>query len=123
MLARKILGGSGLLVAASIALSSFGALPAKADDMDEWKRKVATMVAKNQGYPRSAQVRKLEGSAKVKLVIEATGDISSFELVESTTHDILDKEVDKLVEKINPLPATPDSSQMTLVLPLTWRLN
>lgn len=123
MLARKILGGSGLLVAASIALSSFGALPAKADDMDEWKRKVATMVAKNQGYPRSAQVRKLEGSAKVKLVIEATGDISSFELVESTTHDILDKEVDKLVEKINPLPATPDSNQMTLVLPLTWRLN
>lgn len=97
--------------------------PVQADEMGEWKTKVAKLIAKNQGYPRSAQIRKLQGSAQVKLIIDGSGTISDYELLKSTEHAILDKEVDKLMGRLNPLPAPPMPDGITLVLPLTWRLQ
>ncbi|MFZ5609813.1 MAG: energy transducer TonB [Pseudomonadota bacterium] len=111
------------LVATALALSSVSAKPAAADDMDDWKRKVAQLVGKNQGYPRSAQVRRIEGSAQVKVVVDGSGTIASYELVQSTEHAVLDQEVEKLMTKINPLPAPPTPEGITLVLPLTWKLE
>jgi len=93
------------------------------DDMASWKRQVAKLIAKKQKYPRSAQIRRLEGNAQVKIVIEPDGAIASYELVKSTQHVILDKEVDKLIERLNPLPAPPQPDPLTLTLPLTWRLE
>ena len=103
----------------------FQASPAIADsdDMTSWKQQVAKLIAKKQKYPRSAQIRRLEGNAQVKIVIEADGAITSYELLKSTQHVILDKEVDKLIKRLDPLPAPPQPDPLTLTLPLTWRLE
>ena len=105
------------------AMNSLSITSVQADEMSEWKSKVAKLVAKKQGYPRSAQIRKLQGSAQVKVIIDGSGTISNYELIKSTEHAILDKEVDKLMGKLNPLPAPPGPEGITLVLPLTWRLQ
>lgn len=112
-----------LAAAFAMGLAQLAPLSAAAADMNSWKQQVAKKIATNQSYPRSAQIRKIEGTAKVKLVIAASGDVSAFNVEESSGSDILDAEVEKLVGKINPLPATPDGNEMTLVVPLSWRLN
>lgn len=118
--------GNTLKVAALVAAMGMGAMaamPAQAADMKSWQQQVAKRIAENQSYPRSAQIRKIEGTAKVKMVIASSGTVSSFNVEESSGSDILDAEVEKLMTKINPLPATPDGNEMTLVVPLSWRLN
>ncbi len=105
---------------------AFGAVtaPAQADDMKSWQIKVVKAVAKNQRYPRSAIAREIEGKAKVRLIVAADGTITSHEIVEETGEKILDREIPKLVEKLNPLPALPDGkSELSFVLPLNWTLN
>lgn len=113
---------ASIAAAMVLASQSAGALAAS-DDMTSWKHQVAKLIAKKQKYPRSAQIRRLEGNAQVKMVIEPDGAIASYELVKSTQHDILDKEVEKLIDRLNPLPAPPQPDPLTLTLPLTWRLE
>ena len=97
---------------------------ASASDMNSWKRAVAKKVAKKQKYPRAALAREIEGKAKVRLIVAADGSISSHEVVEETGEAILDKEIVKLVERLNPLPALPeDRTELSFVLPLSWTLN
>ena len=114
-------------VASLIALTFvFGAVsaPAHADDMKDWQIEVIKAVAKNQRYPRSAIAREIEGKAKVRLVVAADGTITSHEIVEGTGEDVLDREIPKLMEKLNPLPALPGGqSELSFLLPLTWSLN
>lgn len=110
-------------LAATVGLALVAAMPAQAQDMNVWKKQVAQRIADNQSYPRSAQIRKIEGTAKVKMVIASSGTVSSYNVEESSGSDILDAEVEKLMSKINPLPATPDGNEMTLIIPLSWRLN
>lgn len=114
---------SMVVAAAGIAMVAMSVAPAAAADMAGWQREVVTKIANNQNYPRSAQIRKIEGVAKVELSIAASGEISKFNIIETSGFDILDAEVEKLVKKISPLPATPDGKEMTLVVPLSWRLN
>ena len=97
---------------------------ASASDMNSWKRAVAKKVAKKQRYPRAALAREIEGKAKVRLVIAADGSIASHEVVEETGQAVLDKEIGKLVKRLNPLPALPeDRTELSFVLPLSWTLN
>lgn len=97
---------------------------ASASDMNSWKRAVAKKVAKKQKYPRAALAREIEGKAKVRLIVAADGSISSHEVVEETGEAVLDKEIGKLVKRLNPLPALPeDRTELSFVLPLSWSLN
>ena len=114
------------LVAALVAgaLFSLIATPAFADDMDGWKKAVVAKLVKNQKYPRSAQVRGIEGKAKVRLVVSADGSITAHEILESTGEDVLDNEIPKLVAKLNPLPALPaGQGDLSFILPLEWSLR
>lgn len=113
--------------AVAIALTfAFGAtsMSASAEDMTSWKKAVAKKVAKKQKYPRAALAREIEGKAKVRLIVAADGSISSHEIVQETGQAILDKEIVKLVGRLNPLPALPeDRTELSFVLPLSWTLN
>lgn len=118
----------GTLLMAAVTLGLvFGAGAPEAnaaDDMKSWQISLVKAVAKNQRYPRSAIAREIEGRAKVRLVVSADGTITSHEIVQDTGESILDAEIPKLVEKLNPLPALPDGKDsLTFVLPLNWTLN
>ncbi|MBW7836244.1 MAG: energy transducer TonB [Sphingomonadales bacterium] len=97
-----------------------------AADMASWQRSVVGVIAKKQVYPRAAMSQEIEGRAKVKMTIDRAGKITNYEMVESTGSDLLDAEVVKLMERINPLPAPPadaSDSNLTFVLPLAWVLE
>ncbi|WP_262692908.1 energy transducer TonB [Kordiimonas aestuarii] len=97
---------------------------AVADAMQDWQREVVQKVAAKQGYPRMAVARQLEGSAKVRLTVAADGTISTFEIVEATGEDVLDKAIPKLMDRLNPLPPLPSGqNELSFVLPLTWSLD
>lgn len=113
-----------VLSAAALAIGLIG-LPASAnDDLSDWKTAVVKAVSKKQRYPRSALAREIEGKAKVRLVVQADGTIADHEIVEATGESILDKEIPRLVKRLNPLPSLPAGrEELSFVLPLDWSLN
>lgn len=114
------------LMVTLFALVAFGlmASPAQAFDMNGWKKAVIKKVAKSQKYPRSALAREIEGKAKIRLTVDATGAITNHEVVQETGEAVLDNEIPKLVDRLNPLPSLPDGkTELSFVLPLNWSLN
>ena len=102
--------------------SATGASAAK--DMGEWRREVVAQIAKKQSYPRSAIAAEIEGKAKVRLTVASDGAITASEIVEPTGQGVLDAEIPKLIDRLNPLPALPDGQAgFTFLLPLNWSLN
>jgi len=114
------------LMVTLFALVAFGlmASPAQAFDMNGWKKAVIKKVAKSQKYPRSALAREIEGKAKIRLTVDAAGTITNHEVVQETGEAVLDNEIPKLVDRLNPLPSLPDGkTELSFVLPLNWSLN
>jgi len=113
-------------VVAGSLLFGFATEPVSADEIAGWQKKVVKLVSEKQVYPRAAMSKELEGRARVKVSIDRTGAITSYELVQSTGHELLDAEVIKLMDRINPLPAPPASlsdDSLTFILPLSWVLQ
>lgn len=114
------------MFAAFAALTVMGliSVPAQAMDMNGWKKAVIKKVASSQRYPRAAMAREIEGKAKIRLTVDATGAITNHEIVQGTGEDVLDSELPKLVDRLNPLPSLPDGkTELSFVLPVSWTLN
>jgi len=112
-----------LTLAVSFFMFSATITGANASEIKSWQKKIVKLVAKKQVYPRAAMRKELEGRAKVSVMIDRSGAIQNFDLVQSTGHAVLDKEVPKLMGRISPLPTPPASlsdAQLTFVLPLSW---
>ncbi|MFQ5346217.1 MAG: energy transducer TonB [Rhodothalassiaceae bacterium] len=112
-----------MIVVITSAMASSGAL---AGGLRSWQHLIAKAVASKQVYPRSALRREIEGSAKVRVTVDRSGKIANFEIIQATGHNELDREVPKLMRRIDPLPKPPSEvsdEQLTFVLPLTWVLQ
>ena len=121
-IAQRVLALTVVVAALSFAVPSLEA--AAGGDMNSWKRAVAKKVSKKQVYPRSAISKEIEGRAKVRLTVDATGAITAHEIVLETGEAVLDREIPKLVKRLNPLPALPEGREtLSFVLPLNWTLN
>ncbi len=96
--------------------------PAHAADPG-WQRKVAQLVGAKYTYPRSAQVRGEQGSAKVKVVISGGGKIVSVDLVQSTGSAILDREAVRIPMKVGTFPPPPSGNNTDVTLPIKWQIN
>ena len=114
--ARKM---TGALIAAAIVAGA--SAPAMAQDAG-WQRQVAKLISENFSYPRSAQVRGEEGTAKVKVSMDTSGRITAVQLVEPTGSDILNREAEKIMNKIGSFPPPP-AGVNSLVIPITWKLS
>ena len=120
---RKTIAAITVAVMASVSMASS---PVFADDIKDWRRKVVKKIAKKHIYPRSAISREIEGKARVKVTLGRDGVITNFEIVQSSGQAILDKAIPKMMKKLTPLPAPPDSlpdANLTFVIPITWRLQ
>ncbi|VAV88152.1 hypothetical protein MNBD_ALPHA02-1673 [hydrothermal vent metagenome] len=123
----KLLGKLTVYVTAMVVLS-FGLVGVTgtahaASDIRKWQTKIVKLVAKKQVYPRSAMRKELEGRAKVRVSIDRTGAIVAHEIITPTGLAVFDKEIPKLIKRINPLPKPPASltdNQLSFVLPLSW---
>jgi protein TonB len=116
-----------LAMAAAVSLVFVAqATPVLADDIQDWQREIVKQIIKTHIYPRSAIAREIEGSAKVQVTIDRTGKILGYEITEPSGQDQLDKVIPKMMEKLDPLPAPPDSlpdGNLSFVIPIAWRLQ
>ncbi len=95
-----------------------------AADMKSWQKSLVKKIRKKQVYPRSAFAKEIEGKAKVRSIIAADGQITGHEIVQATGEAVLDREIPKLVKRLNPLKALPDGrTELRIVIPLNWQLD
>jgi protein TonB len=105
----------GALCAATLSAPAFaGVTP-------EWTAKVRQMLVAKQDYPRAAQVRGDEGTARLKLEVGADGAINSVALMQPSGSPALDKEALAVPRKIGSFPPPPGGAT-TLIVPLTWKM-
>lgn len=87
----------------------------------DWQRQVARLLASKQTYPRAAQMRGDEGTAKIKVYVGADGSVQKTEMVAPSGSSVLDREALGLPAKAGKFPAPPGGAT-SVVLPLTWKL-
>ncbi len=112
----KFIGKFALCLTA-LAMSGTAAFGQAAD----WQRQVSRIIASKQTYPRSAQMRGEEGTAKVKIFVGAGGAIERTELIAPSGSTTLDKEALTMPSRAGSLPPPPGGAT-AVVLPLTWKL-
>lgn len=81
---------------------------------------------KNKEYPRRAQLRRMEGVAHLRFVIDENGRVMSHRIERSSGHDALDDAVERMIGKASPLPPIPPSlgkSRLDVVVPVQFFLK
>ncbi len=109
--------GKFVLGVTALAMTTTAAFAQAAD----WQRQVARIIASKQTYPRSAQMRGEEGTARVKVYVGAGGAIERAELVAPSGSATLDKEALSMPTRAGSVPPPPGGAT-ALILPLTWKL-
>ena len=87
-----------------------------------WTKRVVSLVAEAQNYPKVALARKEQGTAKVRVKLDDTGGVTLVEIAQSSGSAALDAEAQAMIKKIGSFPAPP-AGATTLVIPITWVLN
>ena len=126
VLAGGIAKRAKLILATLCAGAVLVSVPAYANDIKDWQKDIVRKIVKSHLYPRSAISREIEGRAKVSVTIDRTGKITGYEVVEPTGESQLDDIIPKMMEKMDPLPAPPDSlsdNNLTFTIPIAWRLQ
>lgn len=81
---------------------------------------------KNKEYPRRAQLRRMEGVAHLRFVIDENGRVISHRIERSSGHETLDNAVERMIAKASPLPPIPPAlgkSRLDLVVPVQFFLK
>lgn len=81
---------------------------------------------RHKEYPRRAQRRRQEGTALLYFVMSQDGRVLDFRIEESSGHEALDREVQAMIRRAQPLPAIPASmrqSRLELVVPIVFSLR
>ena len=106
----------------SLALTalSMTLTPAFAQSPD-WQRQVSRIIASKQTYPRTAQMRGEEGTAKVKVYVGSGGSSERTDLVAPSGSSTLDKEALAMPTRAGSVPPPPGGAT-TIIVPVTWKL-
>lgn len=102
---------------AALALTATSAFAQSAD----WQKQVARIIASKQTYPRTAQMRGEEGTARVKVYVGAGGQIERAELVAPSGSSTLDKEAVAMPTRAGSVPPPPGGAT-AIIVPVTWKL-
>lgn len=81
---------------------------------------------RNKVYPRTAQQRRQQGSAMLRIAIDRGGQVLSFKIEQSSGYELLDREVVAMVQRASPLPPIPaglDIDRLEVVVPVEFLLR
>ncbi len=82
--------------------------------------------ARHKQYPRIAQMRGWQGITRIELRIDASGNVTSSSIAESSGFEVLDKQALEMVRKASPLPLPPEALRgrdFTIVVPVSFKLE
>jgi len=117
---------SALVMILGFVIGGMANTSAHAADKSSWLKAVAKTIAKKQIYPRSALAREIEGTAKVRITVSRDGRITTYDVIQPTGEAVLDRALERLMTRIDPLPAPPAGiaeKELTLVVPIVWSLH
>ncbi|OIR04563.1 gram-negative bacterial tonB protein [mine drainage metagenome] len=83
-------------------------------------------IGKYKQYPRIAQMRGWQGEAIVELLLDGNGKLKSKKIIQSSGHEVLDKQALEMVEKAVPYPAPPEAlrgNSFTITVPIPFKLE
>jgi len=81
---------------------------------------------RHKKYPRKAERRRQEGTAKLFFIMSRDGTVLDFRIEESSGHRLLDREVEAMIRRAQPLPVMPgfiDGQKLELVVPVVFSLR
>ncbi len=96
------------------------ASPAHAQSAD-WVQQVARTTASKQAYPKTAQARREQGSAKVKIFLVASGAAERAELIAPTGPTALGREALARSSRTGTIPPQPGGAT-SVTVPITCKL-
>lgn len=65
------------------------------------------ILKRNLRYPRTAEMRGIEGQGRIRLFIRPDGSLRAVEIISSTGSHLLDKEMEEVAERSAPFPPPP----------------
>jgi len=81
---------------------------------------------RHKEYPRRAQRRRQEGTALLYFVMDRDGHVLDYRIEESSGFGLLDREVERMIERAQPLPRMPEEMQqarLELMVPVQFFLR
>lgn len=108
--------------AASTAATGGGDPGARADYMT----RLQAWLGQHKEYPRRAQMRRQQGTGLLYFAIDRQGRVLEYRLEESSGHALLDREIEAMIQRADPLPAMPDDvpgERLELVVPVEFSLR
>lgn len=88
--------------------------------------KLRAWLEMHKEYPYRAKRRRQQGTAVLHFTVDREGRVSSYRIVESSGHRMLDDEVEALIERAQPLPELPPEvmhASLELVVPIQFSLR
>ncbi|MGM0560237.1 MAG: TonB family protein [Pseudomonadota bacterium] len=96
-----------------------------ADALQRYLGELGLWLERHKDYPRAARQRRQEGTAVLRFVIDRTGQVLEYSIEKSAGHSLLDREVEAMIERAQPLPEPPDEisqARLEFRVPLTFKL-
>lgn len=92
----------------------------------DYMSRVAALLERHKRYPRRARARRQEGVGQLFFVVQASGAVGAVRLKQSTGHDLLDREILEILQRIGSLPPIPDDlgvAQLEFVVPINFDIR
>jgi len=87
---------------------------------------LSAWLERHKQYPSRAQRRGQEGTVYLRFVVDREGKVLSYRIERTSGHDLLDREVEKMIRRAAPLPAMPNQlaqSRLELVVPVSFYMR
>ena len=84
-----------------------GPSPAQQAAKASWQGELLAHLAKHKKYPAAARMRNKEGLNRLRFVVDAKGNVLSFELVDRSGNSDLDRATLQMIREAQPLPKPP----------------
>lgn len=104
--------------------------PVSQSDIDDARSRYGNAlwgaISKHKKYPKVAAMRGWQGEAVVELELDGNGKLKSKKIIQSSGHEVLDKQALEMVEKALPLPVPPDAlrgTNFTITVPVPFKLE
>ena len=91
-----------------------------------WQTELVRRLEQYKRYPGDAQSRGVEGVVMLNFSVDRNGRVLAHEIVRSSGHPELDKEVVSMIERAQPLPPFPPSmpeDKLNLTVPIRFSLR
>ncbi|WP_259464274.1 energy transducer TonB family protein, partial [Pseudomonas prosekii] len=104
-----------------------GPSPAQQAAKASWQGTLLAHLAKYKKYPASAQSRGKEGLNRLRFVVDAEGNVLSYELVGRSGNADLDRATLEMIKRAQPLPKPPadmlNNGSIEIVAPFVYSLE